>query len=223
MGKLLFNPDDSVNYLEDAFGLPGFVSPPVRRHSVPKRMEGKFIDRKPIPDKENRKQKRNWAYAIIVPVFLLMGWFIFFGNLKFRNAQQSGILTISDSDLIHNTRTELPIKPKDISSPPLESLDLRDQGGSGMNDSHVSSVKELNTPLVSKKYYIIGGAFGIEMNADKLIAVLRKKGYAAERAGISNSGLHLVSYFSTEDKSEALVNLGNIRKEDNPEAWLMRK
>jgi hypothetical protein len=36
-------------------------------------------------------------------------------------------------------------------------------------------------------------------------------------------GLHLVSYFNSEDKSEALVNLAMIRRDSNPSAWLLKK
>ncbi|MEZ5146058.1 MAG: hypothetical protein R2759_02945 [Bacteroidales bacterium] len=60
------------------------------------------------------------------------------------------------------------------------------------------------------------------MNAEKLVAILRQKGYHANRAGLSKSGLHMVEYLATIDKSEALVNLEMIRKDDNPSAWLLK-
>lgn len=223
LGKLLFSPDDSVNYLEEAFGLPGFVSPPVARESVKNRMEAKFIDRKPVPVRESGQRKRIWAYAAIVPVLLILGWFVFFGNFKFNNTQQTGILTLPDSELHYSSTSQPEQKVMDVITPPLESLDLSEPGQADPNLSSEETAASEAPPLIMKKYFIVGGAFGVEQNAEKFLAILRKKGYAAERAGLSPSGLHMVSYFSTADKSEALVNLEIIRNQDNPSAWLIRK
>lgn len=223
MGKILFTPDDSVNYLDEAFGLPEFVSPPIRRQAAQKRLEAKYIDRKPVPSVERSGRQRVWAYAATVPVVLFLAWFIFFGNFRITNTQQSGVLTISDTEHSKSPVRENNSGRTEAVTPPLESLDLSDPGASNDKIGEALPEDKKEIPLILKKYYIIGGSFGVELNADKLVAVLRKKGYAAERAGLSPSGLHMVSYFSTEDKSEALVNLEIIRKQDNPAAWLIRK
>ncbi len=223
LGKLLFDPDDSVNYLEESFGLPGFVSPPIRRQTGQKRMEKRFIDRKPSSAAETRNRKRKWAYAALVPVLLLLGWFVFFGNFKFNNTQQTAILPIQDTELNHAASSNPDQTNANMVNPPLESLDFSDAEPVERKNIPEETAEQEIPPLVVKKYFIIGGAFGVEQNAEKFLAVLRKKGYAAERAGISPSGLHMVSYYSTEDKSEALVNLEIIRQKDNPSAWLIRK
>lgn len=223
LGKLLFDPDDSVNYLEESFGLPGFVSPPIRRQSVQKRMEARFIDRKPSSSAETRNRKRQWAYAALVPVLLLVGWFVFFGNFKFNHTQQTAILPISDTELNQRESSHPDQIKAEVANPPLESLDFSDATPVESKTMPEETAEPESPPLVMKKYFIIGGAFGVERNAEKFLAVLRKKGYTAERAGISPSGLHMVSYYSTEDKSEALVNLEVIRQNDNPSAWLIRK
>ena len=223
LGKLLFDPDDSVNYLEESFGLPGFVSPPIRRQTGQKRMETRFIDRKPSSAAQAGNRRRQWAYAALVPVLLLLGWFVFFGNFKFNNTQQSAILPISDTELNQSPSYHSDPTNAELTNPPLESLDFSDTEPRESNQLPENTAEQETPPLVMKKYFIIGGAFGVEQNAEKFLAVLRKKGYAAERAGISPSGLHMVSYYSTEDKSEALVNLEVIRQKDNPSAWLIRK
>lgn len=222
-GKLLFSPDESVNYLEDSFGLPTFVSPPVLRKSVQKQMDKKFIDRKPVSFKEKQRRKLYWAYAAVVPVLLFVAWYIFFGNFKPVNIQQSGMITLPDTDIITGGNDIPAEKVNAENTPPLESLDFSVADGSIESVTEPEVAPEPVVIIQGKSYYIIGGAFGIEMNADRLVAVLQKRGYDASRAGISKSGLHMVSYFSSEDKSEALVNLEIIRKEDNPSAWLLKK
>lgn len=222
-GKLLFSPDESVNYLEESFGLPTFISPPILRKSAHKQLDTKFIDRKPVSSQEKQRRKLYWAYAAVVPVLMFVGWYIFFGNIKPENVQQSSMITLPDTELI-SFENDIPVENLNTeNNPPLESLDFRVADG---NDESVTEPEITPSPVLiihGKSYYIIGGAFGVEVNADKLVAVLRKKGYDANRAGISKSGLHMVSYFSSEDKSEALVNLEIIRKEDNPSAWLLKK
>lgn len=223
VGKLLFTPDDSINYLEEAFGLSTFVSPPILRSSAQSRNESKFIDRKPESGKKRAQRKKYLAYAATIPVLLLLGWFVFFGNFRTLDTQQSGIINLSDSENFATLeKKEDPVAVKTKNSP-IESLDFSDVDA-GENELEAPSVKPANAvPIIRKNYYIIGGAFGIEANADKLVSTLINKGYEAERAGISPSGLHMVSYFRTADKSEALINLDVIRREENPTAWLIRK
>jgi len=89
-----------------------------------------------------------------------------------------------------------------------------------------STSESETTPIVKSellKYYIIGGAFQIKQNANKLVGTLRQNGYNATHEGINAKGLHLVSYFNSEDKSEALANLAMIRRDSNPSAWLLKK
>lgn len=223
IGKLLFSPDHSVNYLEEAFGLSTFVSPPVIRKPLQKRAENHFVDRKPVAEGARTRRRKYIAYAAIAPVVLLLGWFVFFGNFKPDKAQQSGIITLPDSEQNASLESTPASGTKKIINPPLESLDLSNLDA-GITDPEIIKPAPAKAELIiRKKYYIIGGAFGVEQNADKLVDALMRKGYEAERAGISPSGLHMVSYFSTPDKNEALVNLDIIRKEENSSAWLIRK
>jgi hypothetical protein len=134
------------------------------------------------------------------------------------------MVTLPDSEQVTKNPEVLSAPVHEAEEPPLESLDLRDPGSRQVAmDEAAASKEEKKQALVTRKYFIIGGAFGVESNADKLVAVLRQKGFTAERAGLSPSGLHMVSYLSTPDKSEALVNLGMIRAQENPSAWLIRK
>ena len=223
-GKFLFTPDDSVNYLEEAYGLPAVVSPPVRRQPVHKRMEARFVDRKPATMREQPSRRKLWAYTAAVPVILLLGWFLFFGPVRIHNTQQSGMVTLPDTEQTTAGFDATTVPAENVTEPPLESLDLRDPGSRESVPEPGEAVEEHEASAVlTRKYFIIGGAFGVEANADKLVAVLREKGYAADRAGLSPSGLHMVSYLSTPDRSEALVNLGVIRAQENPSAWLIRK
>ena len=216
-GSLLFEPDTTVNYLEKAYGLATFVSPPIARKPLHRRLEQKFTDRKPVPYEERKKRKAAYAYLAIIPVILIIGWLIFNTNFRNKDVQQSGIFPgaeqfSSDNQNPNGTiakNSELNTSDSDIIS-----------GGDITNtEPSAESVFEPPKPV----YYIIGGAFQYEDNAKRFTATLRSKGYNAKQAGLSRRGLHIVSYFDSSDKSEAMMNLALIRKNDNPSAWLLKK
>jgi len=215
--NLLFDPDTSINYLEESFNLPSIVMHPIDRKSRHQRMESGFIDRKPESANTQRRRKVLYASMAVVPVLVLIGWFVFIGLPKADFTQKSGMVNLPEYDLQENkaviTDTEV---EKD---PPIESLNFEEPKVSE------EIVAKVETPEIipSKKYYIIGGSFQSEENASKLVGILRAKGYDGQHAGLSRKGLFAVAYFSTFDKEEALVNLAMIRRDDNPSAWLLKK
>jgi len=130
---------------------------------------------------------------------------------------------LPDSELRQDQKSKTSLQLKNEVIPPLESVDFSDSPTPEPVVREEASEVIPEKAKIPKRYYIIGGSFSVELNADKLVAVLRNKGYEAERSGLSRSGFHIVSYFSTEDKNEALINLDIIRRKDNPSAWLLRK
>ena len=71
------------------------------------------------------------------------------------------------------------------------------------------------------KYHIIAGAFRVESNAGKKINQLQEKGFSAKMIGVNKYGLHQVAYSSHENRLEAIQSLRNIKKTQNPDAWLL--
>jgi len=55
-GNMVFEPDQSYNYAPDAFGLSGFISPPIKRESSI-RINPRFKDRKPDKTEKNTETK----------------------------------------------------------------------------------------------------------------------------------------------------------------------
>ncbi|MCB0806308.1 MAG: SPOR domain-containing protein [Bacteroidales bacterium] len=221
-GNLLFNPTDNVNYLEESFGLTTFISPPIIRKPVHKRLEKKFMDRKPAPVKDNKRRKAFWIPIVVLPVLIFMGWYLFFHELNTGNdLQQTGMVNLDEVPDQPLSANKAETEAAEKSGPPLKTLDFKEN----KKPAEVEVAEPQKTPVVkpSKMYNIIGGAFSSEANAEKFVAVLRKRGYDAIRAGISPSGLHMVAYHVTADKEEALLNLEMIRKNENPSAWLIRK
>lgn len=72
------------------------------------------------------------------------------------------------------------------------------------------------------KFHIVGGCFGVEENADKLVKKLKKQGFSANKS-VSHKGLRVVSYESFNNEEEARAFLIKIREEHNNQAWLLIK
>ena len=65
------------------------------------------------------------------------------------------------------------------------------------------------------------GAFSIEANAEKYVSALRSREYNAAIIGLSSTGLYRVSISGMDAKNEALGMLAQVRREENPSAWLL--
>lgn len=224
-GNFSFSPENTINYLEESYGLSSFISPPIARKSMHKRLEKKFVDRKPVPDSERKDRKVYWAYVTIIPIVLIVGWFVFMNGYNNKNAQQSNVLSIGDPAIENSEEANIPKDELEPATQPLKDSNFSDSAP--IPNKEIIKTTESSIPKSNlspqRNYYIIGGAFQYKPNADKLIGTLRNSGYNATHAGLNPKGLYLVSYFNSEDKSEALANLNMIRKESNPSAWLLKK
>ncbi len=225
--NILFEPDASTNYLEESFGLPAFVSPPINRRKIQKRKETIFADRKPLHENEKTNRKKLVPVLLVIPLLAIIGWFLFSQQgLNIIGSQKTGIVTLPDASTEDVTTNHAkPNEPNEAGmAPALKDLDFSEDAVSKSLREPDKQAESRPAAVIPKPmYHIIGGAFADPANADKLVAILRQKGYEAERAGLSPSGLHMVRYMATEDKHEALVNLEMIRRDDNPAAWLLKK
>lgn len=72
-----------------------------------------------------------------------------------------------------------------------------------------------------KMWFIVGGAFREQSNADNMVVSLKAKGYEAYIFGKKN-GLNLVCYGSYTNKQAANHALTSVRADDNKNAWLKK-
>jgi len=83
-------------------------------------------------------------------------------------------------------------------------------------------VEKASLPDVRLRFHIIGGAFGVQDNAQGLVDDMRKMGYESFIV-THRKGLHHVSIESYATRQEALDALNSIRSSHNSGAWLMVK
>jgi len=199
-GNILFEPSYHLNYLTDSFGLSQFVSPNVNREVYKKEVE-KIEKVMPIAvTPERRKTRPYLKYAAVALIALTLGGF------SMSNYYVNQIET-------HNR-----IAQKEAN----QQLENKIQEATFIIDNPLPAVT-LNVTKQVGKYHIIAGAFRIKENSTKKIVQLKSIGYNPRYIGENKYGLHEVVYASYDDRIEALRALRQIRKENNPEAWLLVK
>ncbi len=79
------------------------------------------------------------------------------------------------------------------------------------------------TRLETNRVFVIAGSFSSEANARKLVRELNNKGYNALIADTNKYGMFRVAVESFASRIEAERNLAAIRRETNPQAWVLEK
>ncbi|MDT8393844.1 MAG: SPOR domain-containing protein [Bacteroidales bacterium] len=226
MGKeknKIFEPDTSSNYLADAFGLPSFVSPAIRRESVRERLEKQLTPR-PVAPREKKKINRRpvigWAAGISIPVAAALLLYFYSPAIinTLDNSYASFVPTIKFAKTKHHPAELTPktassnnfrVIPETVAEEPLTSHEAPAYA--------VAEPENLRT-----RYQIVVGAFSEQSNASTFVDELRSKNYDAAITGESKGGLTRVSINGSDQKNEALNILAQIRNNINPNAWLLR-
>ncbi|MBN3035198.1 MAG: SPOR domain-containing protein [Bacteroidales bacterium] len=217
--KLLFEPDHTVNYLEDSYGLAPVTVPPVSRISRTVRKEMVFKDRHPAAKEIRKSVKYHRIFWAIIPLVLLGLWWFLQPGL-FRTVTETGVFpgeVLMAPGSGETVETAANGKPETDPGP-----------ATGQNVPPSTSVPEEvpndRADLMideTARYVVIGGAFRDTENAEKLLLTLRQKGYPAGYAGTTRTGLLMVAYYASNIRSEALKALSEVRNTENLSAWLL--
>jgi len=195
---ILFQPDQSHEWLLEAYGLPS-LKPAV----LEKEVETKVEEEIPVVPIQKSSRPNYWRYAAV-------------GIIAIALAGSYGVSEKIKSDVKQHNYAENQ-KAKEIVQQTIQ------QSSFVINDPLTPLTVEVNIEKPKGQYHIVGGAFRVKENAEKKIGQLREQGFEAHYLGESKYGLHQVAYNSFESKKEALTALRIIKKENNPDAWLFVK
>jgi len=223
-GAIRFRHLNHTNFSATAFGLEPLNIYPVTRQMPRMRSMQKPADRKPQRTTARQPASVRWTLLLSVPVvlFLLYG-IIFPSSIQHLYTNYSGIV----SDFVQPEGGEQTIAVQvDKYNPVVLHLPVVPDSPI-LNSPEPAQVENTMIPLetviqASSRYYIIGGCFLSEKNADKFMQELISRGFEAEKAGSNNRGQIRISYKSFEEKTSALSYLQMIRNEENPSAWLLK-
>jgi cell division septation protein DedD len=237
-GRLQFIPDEGENYLTASFGCKPVQLKPVVVASADRVTEVPVID--------INQTKRKWsplkvAAAIAVPMLLVASFLA--GN----HASQHGELGFNSINPFAEARKVSAYAPKieswDLELKPVQPdysilLDNQEKtsvdfvSGALTQEDVVPAPKTKSAPAVSTRvaerrvtnstkkasFALIGGAFQIKENAERLVNQLRAQGYDASLAGMKDN-LYLVAYGYYDVRAEAVEDLRRVQSTGG-KAWI---
>ncbi|MEO9572308.1 MAG: SPOR domain-containing protein [Polaribacter sp.] len=190
--QIVFEPNTSVNYLTESFGLSTVESAAISRY---KQQVKPLVT---IVAKDEKKKVPVFIkYAATAAILLTLGFSAVNG---YQQNQQKKILAKQEKAIQKKIQSAT-----FVISNPLPTINL-----------NVAKEKE-----VSKPFHIIAGAFQYTENAEKKVKQLRAKGFNAKIIGVNKWGLTQVSFNSYTNRTEATNNLYTIQDTISKDAWLL--
>ena len=222
-GLLSFEPDNSINYLLDAFGLDTVQSPAIVRKSkvvsLPKQVAKGAKAIKP------KSTSINWKVAaVILPLIGLSTYVSFqqesvsvaYANYAYLNpfkVKPAAVYTPRTLELSEKT-----IAIKTIEAPTTNEVELVDNN----NNTVEEAVEFIETTVIQKHYHLVAGCFSSENNAQNLVNTLVSEGFESSVIGQNTKGLFRVAFQSFENKEEALTQLQTL-KDSGKSTWLLKQ
>lgn len=240
--SIVFTPKATNNYLEDAYGLPTFVTPVIRRFGIQSNQN--IIDKRSgirLPVAVRR------IAAVAVPILAIGMWSLF--NTDKVNNFTSNYSSIFPSEIfssfsINSIKKSIPVyvlshanasvkknKPEPTDTKkiiaPVKDENTVSNPSSTENKSELKiSTSKLPSSEIDAKgsdhFYIITGAFKMKENAEKLLVALKAKKFDASLAGQNKKGLYMVSVASCNDANQAALRLKDIRDKGIEAAWILK-
>ncbi len=208
--KMVFTPEDSENFLTDAYGLSSFRFPPL---NYQKNARDKTLYKSTTMD-ESVVKTLKWAAAAVLVLVLTLSVLVPYQKNKSQE-QTAGYTFDSTVDQpIESVHSAMAVD-SNVEVVIDQSTDKRTALFYNENAQPV----EHRQNTEGYTFYIIGGSYKEEANAIDHADLFRKKGFDAQV--LNANGLYRVSLAKFDNKVKALHELRRIRNEEqNDQVWL---
>lgn len=199
--RILFQPALQANFLLEAFGTSSFTAEEINRVqpvAAPAETKEEPVVVTLLPEEEEKRRPAYWRYAAIG--LLALG----LGGMMAANWYSD---QVKSYNLAAQKQAEQQIENK------------IQQATFSIQDPLPTIVYKVTTER--GKYHIMAGAFRSVENAEKKLEQLKNQGFGAKYIGENKYGLHQVIYDSYHSREDALNHLREIRRTENPDAWLL--
>jgi nucleoid DNA-binding protein len=201
-GNIQFEPDTSVNYHLDSFGLESFNFQPLENYDVRHRVT-RHIDKD--PSKRSSMRRILWRAAVIIPLLAVIVAVSFKTNIFKSKVEAASLNPLASAEFENNK----------------SAVDEKAAAGKEISES-VPSLPEVVIPVISNmdNYCIITGSFRSRGNAETQAEMLRKEGFTPEILNAPN-GFYRVSAMKCSDMNKALGSKDSIGKKF-PGSWVKK-
>ena len=199
-GALEFEPSYHLNYITAAFGLSQFVSPEVKR-DLPLKVVG-AKEKETTLILASRKSRTNALikYAAVAVILLGLGGFM---------ASNAYMQYIEKENIAAQEKVRV-------------ALDNQIQEATFLVNTPLPAIT-IDIEKPSGNYHIVAGAFRVKANSERKLRQLKRLGFNARLIGQNRFGLHQVVFESYPERRAAERALYNIRRTQDPTAWLLIK
>lgn len=197
-GNVQFEPDRSVNYHLDSYGLESFQFSPLEEYDVRKRIT-RHLDKEPL--KRTSTKRMLWRAAVIIPVLAALAIIPFSSDIFRSKAETTTLNPLAAAELEDNRKAvEETAAPVQIAPP----------------------VSETVTPPVAEEmhYCLITGSFKLKQNAINQAGILKKEGFDSEILDAPGN-FYRVSAVRCQDLNTALDRITAISKKF-PGTWIKK-
>jgi hypothetical protein len=191
--NLQFEPQLKQNLLVESYGLQNFSYEKLYQRQMPK-PAFKVEYREPVPVVFQKRKLQKLVVA--VPLLMAMALIPMKNNKEYLSKSDMGLW-----DAI-------------IQSAPVVSINPAEQTLANFTSEIVAQ------PITEMKYFIVGGSFKSEENANKYLEQLKQQGYSGKNLGVFK-GLHRIAMKGFVTMEEAQKELNSIRYQ-NPQSgvWI---
>lgn len=224
-----FNPDLSVNYLNDSFGLTSFTSPAIKREAMHEKISRKLAPRQAIKSARLLPATLKWA-AVALPLIGLGLWATLNPD-KITNLYSNPATFLPAEWTAETPPVRLKPETKKVNAAELTNQETAVEPLTSAENNPVAETEKapedvsISAPETEKSMtqFVIVGAFGVKENAENLVSDLRTRGYDSFITGQNRKGLYMVSILGFSDKQLAIEKMAEIRTNGYPNAWLLSK
>ena len=202
--NLVFQADEKVNYLPEAFGLSAFYRLPV--------VAEKEEEKENVVVQLHKDRSRLRPYAIAAAIGALVASTFWF--------------TLNETKLASNYSSLNLFSKKEAAQYTFTADNVPDKLNVPVRkDSLAIFIKEtpVKTDITSSPYHIVAGCFRFYDNAQKMVGILQKKNVEAAIVGKNPQGLYIVGCGKYNTYGEAEAQLESFRKNVQEEAWVFAK
>lgn len=245
--NIQFTPDKTINYLLSSYGLSSFQSQVILREKELKAFKDRPTI---AQEKSKSPLKKYWPAIASLPVAFLAVWLPLKTNLLTNSSNQlASVFPTNNETQISYTENQVSYSPraakwayaeeeiieeelnlivKEEIQPHTETNVETSNAPVEEKQKEVKSVKKSSVPVTAQafenfksgSFYIIGGCFKEEANAQKFLLKLQRKGYNASLLE-KKDGLYRVSYGVFNSKEDARAELISIKSKEASAAWIM--
>ncbi len=144
------------------------------------------------------------------------------GNDTF-NETATGQADSAESETVPLSNSELtPAVPNTVTKPTPEPV-VETVATPSPSTAPAVSTDVVSVEVDQRTYFVIGGCFRSQQNAENFVSELKSKGVDASIIGQNNGGLYMVSLFSTASFGKATDTLPGIKAAVVETAWIYKK